>query len=366
MSSMNTRRSNVSGKPNDAIWRDTRVGGQVQSNQQQKQQQSDMMNQQPFEKKPILGETPAEDVNGGKVKPEWQLKKVDPVLKRLRQNARVKRVVKPRNAIMVLNEINPDIVYKIDEVATDKTSIYRVHFEWNGKKYSGEGFSKSYAKQAACENALKALLMDKIAQEQETDKSEKMDTEGEQPDKRTPPTDDFPWGKLAGFALQKLLDSVNSQGIENQAFTPSPVLGGPYGGHLTFGQNPNHISFSNFSGGYPHPQQRYQQQRPPLYQQGQPPKPQITPRKNFPTNYLEFNPVSLFNQTWPHADPVFDTNVDAGGKIGHTAVLKLEGFQFTAAGPSKKVVKTHIAKAVISTLKGVKYPDGFVCKVIKA
>lgn len=58
-----------------------------------------------------------------------QLRKVDPETRRLRQNARVKKVVKPKPAIMVLHEMYPDIVYKIDEVASNKTSIYRVHFD---------------------------------------------------------------------------------------------------------------------------------------------------------------------------------------------------------------------------------------------
>ncbi|KAI5748848.1 hypothetical protein M8J76_002555 [Diaphorina citri] len=314
--------------------------GQTQQAQYANYASQQQQQQQTVDRKPIVGgtqSTEAMDTDGKKPKPEWQLRKIDPELKRLRQNARVKKVVKPKTAIMVLHEMHPDIVYKIDEVASNKTSIYRVHFELNKKNYSGEGFSKKAEKNAM-----------------ETDEDKKF------------PTDDFPWGKLASFALQKLMDSCTEKANEVPPYpVPTPTTIGPYGGHQTF-SHPNHVSFSNYTtGGF----QTYQQRE--ITRAGFPELSAVTkrptlPRKKFPENPLEYNPVALFNQTWPNTEPSFDTSIGADGKPEHTAALTLEGFRFSAIGKNKKEVKTNLTKAVISTLKGVKYPDGFTAQVIQA
>ncbi|XP_008482514.1 uncharacterized protein LOC103519211 [Diaphorina citri] len=71
------------------------------------------------------------------------------------------------------------------------------------------------------------------------------------------PTDDFPWGKLASFALQKLMDSCTEKANEVPPYpVPTPTTIGPYGGHQTF-SHPNHVSFSNYTtGGFQTYQQR--------------------------------------------------------------------------------------------------------------
>ncbi|KAL1465316.1 hypothetical protein WDU94_004898 [Cyamophila willieti] len=270
---------------------------------------------------------------------------------------------------MVLHEMYPDIVYKIDEVASNKTSIYRVHFEMDKKHYSGEGFSKTQAKQSACENALKALLLERLAKEQEAEKNATTMETDDAEKKIEIPTDDFPWGKLAGFALQKLMDSWTEKSAESpltapRPFTPAAI--GPYGGHQTF-SHPNHVSFSNYSaaapaGGYQYPREGAFQPT----NSETPLKRPTLPRKKFPENPLEYNPVALCNQTWPNIEPTFDSSKNAEGNPVHTATLTLEGFRFSALGKSKKEVKLQLAKAVISTLKGVKYPDGFTAQVMQA
>uniref|UniRef100_A0A8D8WRP5 DRBM domain-containing protein n=1 Tax=Cacopsylla melanoneura TaxID=428564 RepID=A0A8D8WRP5_9HEMI len=277
---------------------------------------------------------------------------------------------------MVLHEMYPDIVYKIDEVATNKTSIYRVHFEMDKKQFAGEGFSKTQAKQNACEHALKAMLLERIAKEQEAEKAAASEKEKNGENMETDdvgtkipiPTDDFPWGKLAGFAMQKLMDSWTEKAPESataagQPFTP--IVGGgvgPYGGHQTF-SHPNHMSFSNYqqTGGFQFPREAagFQPSR------AEPKKP-IVPCKKFPENPLEYNPIALCNQTWPNMEPVFETSRNAEGQPVHTATLTLEGFRFSALGKNKKEVKLQLSKAVLSKLKGIKYADGYTAQVVKA
>jgi hypothetical protein len=102
----------------------------------------------------------------------------------------------------------------------------------DGKVHTGQGLSKPLAKQNAAENALKALLLEKMAQAaMKVDSSEGLEpvqedtnsgtvnapnTEGsdEMSDTSKPetPEDDVPWGNLASFALYKLFTEWQSQG----------------------------------------------------------------------------------------------------------------------------------------------------------
>jgi hypothetical protein len=107
--------------------------------------------------------------------------------------------------------------------------------------YTGQGLSKPAAKQNAAENALKALLLEKMAQnaqasdgdgdvpmKEEPDTS--MGTQDVPPGEEPPlldeegkpmsrqfqqqPEDDVPWGSLASFALFKLFNDWQSQGTQ--------------------------------------------------------------------------------------------------------------------------------------------------------
>ena len=116
----------------------------------------------------------------------------------------------------------------------------------DGKVHTGQGLSKPLAKQNAAENALKALLLEKMAQAEckienntNSDGSEAMqeDSPAEPPvpilppppssesspeegaettpattNKQETPEDDVPWGSLASFALYKLFTEWQSQG----------------------------------------------------------------------------------------------------------------------------------------------------------
>lgn len=102
----------------------------------------------------------------------------------------------------------------------------------DGKIHTGQGLSKPLAKQNAAENALKALLLEKMAQAaMKAESSEGLEpmqedtnsgtgsvpnTEGsdEVSDTGKPetPEDDVPWGNLASFALYKLFTEWQSQG----------------------------------------------------------------------------------------------------------------------------------------------------------
>ena len=94
----------------------------------------------------------------------WPTFKVSKKIKRRRMNARLRRLLVPKNALMVLNELHPGVKFSVQE---QKNALHQcfctVQVEVEGKMYSGQGISKTLAKQLACENALRGLLLEKLA-----------------------------------------------------------------------------------------------------------------------------------------------------------------------------------------------------------
>lgn len=112
--------------------------------------------------------------------------------------------------------------------------VYMLDFylQVDGKVHTGQGLSKPLAKQNAAENALKALLLEKMAQaaikvdssEGSEPVQEDMNVDGgstpvvegsdemSESGKPDTPEDDVPWGSLASFALYKLFTEWQNQG----------------------------------------------------------------------------------------------------------------------------------------------------------
>ncbi|KAK3913112.1 Double-stranded RNA-specific editase 1 [Frankliniella fusca] len=161
--------------------------------------------------------------------------KVNKVLKRRRQNARFRKLLIPKNAIMVLNELQPGISFEAEEQTNAFSQLtYTVRINIDGTVYTGEGPSKAAAKAAAAELAVKGLILKKIADsgskkegEEEPmdatsgdDASEKGSTNG----RRVIPEDEVPWGSLASFALFKLFADWKAQGTSiPTVMTPPPI-----------------------------------------------------------------------------------------------------------------------------------------------
>lgn len=112
------------------------------------------------------------------------------------------------------------------------TDIFYLYSQVDGKIHVGQGLSKPLAKQNAAENALKALLLEKMAQAaikaESSEGPEPMQEDTNNGAESTPntevsdelsesgkpetPEDDVPWGSLASFALYKLFTDWQSQG----------------------------------------------------------------------------------------------------------------------------------------------------------
>uniref|UniRef100_A0A1Y1MGD1 DRBM domain-containing protein n=1 Tax=Photinus pyralis TaxID=7054 RepID=A0A1Y1MGD1_PHOPY len=175
---------------------------------------------------PIISETNApQATNGGdippliqeegqpKEKPAWAKGggKINKKELRRRRNLRLRKMLQPKNALMVLNELVGSTVYDVVE-APDLFSgaVFRCTVKVDGIDHVGLGKSKPSAKNAAAETALKYLVLSKVnkapvadtppAPVPETSETEiKMEIDEN--------SEELSWSHVACYALHKLLSS---------------------------------------------------------------------------------------------------------------------------------------------------------------
>ncbi|XP_059488169.1 double-stranded RNA-specific editase 1-like [Neocloeon triangulifer] len=287
------------------------------------------------------------DEPGGVKAKKWMLKKKDPLFKvskkvrRKRMNARLRRLLQPKNAIMVLNEMSESVKFTFHDPINPASTLFAVTVEVDGHVFTGQGLSKPAAKQAAAENALRNLLMEKMAQsESGAGESEEMnikeeenkanisdvppgeeppllDQEGRPVNGQPPqPEDDVPWGSLASFALYKLFNEWQSQGV-NVNFKPASK---PAAGQTETRAAP-------------------------------------APMKKLPDNPTDRHPVMLLNQLRPNA--VFE---DAGSQgvppnIMFTVSVTVDSASYQGIGKNKKDAKKEAAKQALATIFDVHYDN---------
>lgn len=90
-------------------------------------------------------------------------------------------------------------------------------FQIDGKTYVGQGLSMPFARQDAAENALKSLLLEKmaaaVARLDDESYGEATDANAAV-DKTADELDEIPWSSLANFALYKLILEWQNQGTD--------------------------------------------------------------------------------------------------------------------------------------------------------
>ncbi|XP_071568852.1 uncharacterized protein [Temnothorax nylanderi] len=280
------------------------------------------------------------DMDMQDVQPRWRRKvpgfKVNKRLKRLRMNQRLRKTLQPKNAIMVLNEMKAGVQFTFPETQGPMpNSLYLVHAELDGKTYVGQGLSKPLARQNAAENALKALLLEKMTaasmkasidaesdgqanssmdglKEENNDDSNPMDT--------TSTEDEIPWSSLASFALYKLFLEWHNQGTS----VPVPRPGLP----TTKGikkDSPNAVK---------------------------------TPaQKELPPNPTNIHPVMLLNQMKPGLTYAELSRVGNPPNTMFTLAVDIDGVEYSGTAKNKKDAKKAAAKAALLALYNLTYPE---------
>nr|XP_023018643.1 double-stranded RNA-binding protein Staufen homolog isoform X2 [Leptinotarsa decemlineata] len=121
-----------------------------------------------------------------------------------RRNVMLTRTLKPKNAVMVLNELVKNTTYAVEELPTKfNGNSFKATVVYEGSEHVGFGRNKMQAKNAAAETALKHFVKSHKLTEMKKDEegNENMDLSEE--DAQNP----LPWQHVVSFALFKLFCS---------------------------------------------------------------------------------------------------------------------------------------------------------------
>lgn len=288
----------------------------------------------------------AENADSDPLEPRWRRKvpgfKVNKKLKRLRLNQRLRKTLQPKNAIMVLNEMKAGVQFTFPETqGTLPNALYLVHAELDGKTYVGQGLSKPLARQNAAENALKALLLEKMTaasmkarMDAETDgqvsqslehtlstKDENTEDGQMAVDVNVDESEEVPWSSLASFALYKLFLEWHNQGTSVPV--PRPGLPSPLKGSKKIVASAN----------------------------------KVTVQKELPPNAATIHPVMLLNQMKPGLTYVEVSRLGNPPTIMFTLAVEIDGINYSGSARNKKDAKKIAAKAALLALYGLNYPE---------
>ncbi|XP_046680051.1 pollen-specific leucine-rich repeat extensin-like protein 1 isoform X2 [Homalodisca vitripennis] len=348
--------------------------------------------------------------NGDGPKPFWKKKpfvKVSNKVRKARQNAKLRRILNPKNALTFLNELRPGGVKFV--IREEPGWGFVASVEIDGKTFSGNALTVSKAKVQASEQALKHVLLEQLSksqtaapptiekkeiEEKEEQEDEEMETNdkeesGEPKSKRSKmdqPEDDLPWGSLAAFALHKLFAEWQKEGAE-----PHPPPQDKYDEEMAdetyFTRRPGPPEFGyprRFAPGGPFRGRGYapypprgvppppgfgpMARRPPpppaaTFLQGAP-KPALPlptavssmmPMKKIPEDANKRHPVMILNQLKPNV--IY--NESREGQPPHVMFIisvEIDGKEYTGKGKSKKDAKKNAAKAALAPL-GIIYEE---------
>nr|XP_023018647.1 nuclear transcription factor Y subunit beta-like isoform X1 [Leptinotarsa decemlineata] len=220
-----------------------------------------------------------------------------------RRNVMLTRTLKPKNAVMILNELVKSTTYAVEELPTKfNGNSFKATVVYEGSEHVGFGRNKMQAKNAAAETALKHFVKSHKLSEVKKDEegNENMDLSEE--DAQNP----LPWQHVVSFALFKLFSSWE-QGL----------------------------SEGTVSSKVNEPKQA----------------------KKMPANPETVNPLMMINQMLPqaHFEEVGKTGVPPNVLFSFKCIVDEDVFLGT--GPNKKAAKRMAAYGACHKILGINYPE---------
>lgn len=249
-----------------------------------------------------------------KRKPFWAKGgKVSKKEKMRRRNMRLSKILQPKNAVMILNELVKNTSYAVEEIRV-KTDMnqFKASVLVEDIEHVGYGHNKIHAKNSAAEAALKHLIVtNKLSEMKKDDEgNEKMDVSE---DGTQPP---LPWQHVASFALYKLF--------------------------MGWGEDPN-------KGSKLQPQLNTSSDSQKVHEN--------KPAKKMPNNPETMNPLMLINQMLPHAQ--FEEIGRSGSppNLTYSYRCTVDSQSFIGTGPNKKAAKKLAAFGACHKVLNINYPQ---------
>ncbi|XP_034249313.1 double-stranded RNA-specific editase B2-like [Thrips palmi] len=260
-------------------------------------------------------------------RPGGAIVKVAPDVKRRRRNYQAKKLMIPKNPLMILNELKPGLPYNISEKSENNQTVFVVSVEIDGSTFLGQAPSKKLAQQEAAESALRGLYFDKLMDQlvKKEDEDTPMKEEDSQTDavKNQVPEDDTPWSSLASLAMFKLAALW-------QGSTKPFGLVTSQNSSLNQGKIPSNPSENSTLS--------------------------PCPKGKLPSNAAEVNPVMLLHQISPQSKFTEQARDVRNGATVFTLTVDFNGQYFCGSATNKKTAKKICAKAALQSY-GVEYTD---------
>ncbi|KAJ1527812.1 hypothetical protein ONE63_007758 [Megalurothrips usitatus] len=269
-------------------------------------------------------------------RPGAPIQKVAPDVKRRRRNYQAKKLMAPKNPLMILNELKPGLLYKFDEKVSEANQpVFTAIVQVDGCLFSGLGPSKKQAQQEAAEAALRGLFFDKMMEQlakKEADGDADMKDLNQSIDNQvenvsTMPEDETPWGSLASLAMFKMATQWQTSGTFSAPNTsPAPAPCSPKV------SNASSISVNSTV------------------------SPGSDLKSKIPNNASEMDPVMLLNQLVPNSKfSELARDVRSGSTL-FTLSVDFNGSSYHGSATKKKIAKKLCAKSALKSL-GVQYAD---------
>ncbi|XP_075978296.1 DISCO Interacting Protein 1 isoform X3 [Anticarsia gemmatalis] len=291
-------------------------------------------------------------------RPHWMktklpgVKKVSNKERRRRQNENLRRLLTPKNALMVLNEMMPNEQvanqFKVEPAANSQYTAYKTMNTHNfcadltieGNSYKGYGDNKLMARNAAAEQAIRDLIIKKM-------NKAVSDTGSTNGGAESPEEDALPMIQLASFALHKLFAEWEYDGHKVPQLKPTlaSVL-----------QASDTASDSTSVAGTP--------TRPaPPAQLARPPSPpgcrEAAPKsklKELPLNAGAMHPAMLLTYMRPHLEyREVAVEGDRPQNMTFTMAVDVDGHTFVGKASNKKEARKAAARSACISLFKVQF-----------
>ncbi|KAF5289764.1 hypothetical protein FQA39_LY03681 [Lamprigera yunnana] len=260
-----------------------------------------------------------------KGRPAWvkNIGKINKKELRRRRNLRLRKILQPKNALMVLNELVGSTPYEVVDVPDPFNGpIFKCSVQVEGVEHCGVGKSKPAAKNAAAETALKHMVLNKVKTLPTVSPTTSQDAEGtEMKVDMEDGSDGISWSHVACYALHKLLNGWD----EGNTFslTEKIVQSGDSGDGVRTVEKKK-------------------------------------PAKKLPDMAHTMNPVMLLNQMVPNAMFVEIAREGNPPNIVFTVKCTIENDEFFGSGSTKKGARKMCAFAACKKKLGIQYSPEFL------
>ena len=268
---------------------------------------------------------------------EGLVQKVPKDVAKRRRNFRLKKMIIPKNPVMILNELlGRTVQFEVaDPLHQGPNFYFMARTVYDDQEFIGNGPSKTIAKNIAAETVLQYITTQTCSRQEaagggDEDKPHTFETE-------------TPWTALASLAMFKLFNDWQSQGYN----LPAELIRNSACSSWQTGDRPQHESWSQGAVS-DHPVEKKQKPKKEKME-----KPKV--EKALPDNPLERHPVQLLNEMKGPLEYEETGREGVPPNCIFTMQVQIGEHTFSGQGRSKKDAKKVAAESALQNLYNLNY-----------